>query len=96
MSEGSCLCQKTLTVDVTGISLKSRTDAVNKAFANLKQEVAGIIPELIVYMRPIAVEIQDLETRTYTERFLFLFMPRKREKVKITLRVKVEIAAMAV
>lgn len=96
MKNKNCLTNHTLTVQITGISLKAKDDAVNKAFKNLQSEVSQHIQDLIVYMKPVEVTVKELETKEYTERFLFLFMPRKREKVKITLSVTVEVASLAI
>lgn len=95
MSE-SILKQKMVVVEITGISTKSKDDAVTTAFKNLKAEIAKSVPELIVYMRPVEVELVDIKTEKYTEKFLMLFMPREREKVKLTLKVRVDVSYLTI
>lgn len=95
MSE-SILKQKMVIVEITGISTKSKDDAVTTAFKNLKAEIAKSVPELIVYMRPVEVELVDIKTEKYTEKFLMLFMPREREKVKLTLKVRVDVSYLTI
>lgn len=95
MSE-SILRQKMVVVEITGISTKSKDDAVTTAFKNLKAEIAKSVPELIVYMRPVEVELVDIKTEKYTEKFLMLFMPREREKVKLTLKVRVDVSYLTI
>lgn len=95
MSE-SILRQKMAVVEITGISTKSKDDAVTTAFKNLKAEIAKSVPELIVYMRPVEVELVDIKTEKYTEKFLMLFMPREREKVKLTLKVRVDVSYLTI
>lgn len=85
---------KTLTVEIRGVSNTSREDAINNAFRNLRAAIAEKDNDLIIYMRPVAVSIKDLQTEEYTERFLFLFMPRQRERVVMTLTVTVEYEAL--
>lgn len=85
---------KTLTVEIRGVSNTSREDAINNAFRNLRAAIAEKDNDLIIYMRPVAVSIKDLQTEEYTERFLFLFMPRQRERVVMTLSVTVEYEAL--
>ena len=55
----SILRQKTVVVEISGVSNKSKDDAVTTAFKNLKSEIAKTVPELIVYMRPVEVELVD-------------------------------------
>lgn len=95
MSE-SILKQKMVIVEITGISTKSKDDAVTTAFKNLKAEIAKSVPELIVYMRPVEVELVDIKMEKYTEKFLMLFMPREREKVKLTLKVRVDVSYLTI
>lgn len=95
MSE-SILRQKMVVVEITGISTKSKDDAVTTAFKNLKAEIAKSVPELIVYMRPVEVELVDIKAEKYTEKFLMLFMPREREKVKLTLKVRVDVSYLTI
>lgn len=95
MSE-SILKQKMVVVEITGVSTKSKDDAVTTAFKNLKAEIAKSVPELIVYMRPVEVELVDIKTEKYTEKFLMLFMPREREKVKLTLKVRVDVSYLTI
>lgn len=96
MKDSNILHNRTLTIEITGVSSKSKEEAVNTAFRNLKAEVSKVVTDLIVYMKPLEVELKGLESEEYTERFLFIFMPRKHEKVKITLSVKVEIATLSI
>ena len=92
----SILKQRFVNVDITGVSTKSKDDAVTTAFRNLKAEIGKAVPELIVYMRPVEVEIVDIKQEEYTEKFLGLFLPRRREKVKLTLRVRVDVSYLAI
>ena len=96
MKDKNCLTSRTLTVEITGISLKDKADAINKAFGNLQAEVSKHIQDLIVYMKPIGVTVKEIQSQEYTERFLFVFLPRKKEKVRITLSVTVEVASLAI
>lgn len=95
MSE-SILRQKDVVVEISGVSTKSKDDAVTNAFKRLKAQIAKNVPELIVYMRPIEVELVDIQTEKYTEKFLMLFMPREREKVKLTLKVRVDVSYLII
>ena len=95
MSE-NILKQKTVVVEISGVSTKSKDDAVTTAFRNLKSQIAKSVPELIVYMRPVEVELVDIKTEKYTEKFLMLFMPREREKVKLTLKVRVDVSYLTI
>ena len=92
----SVLRQKTVVVEISGVSNKSKDDAVTTAFNNLKSEIAKTVPELIVYMRPVEVELVDLKKEEYQEKFMMLFMPRQREKVKLTLKVRVEVSYLTI
>ena len=92
----SILRQKTIVVEITGVSTKSKDDAVTTAFRNLKAEIAKVVPELIVYMRPVEVELVDMQHEEYEEKFLMVFMPRKREKVKLTLKVRVDVSYLTI
>lgn len=92
----SILRQRTVTVEITGVSTKSKDDAVTTAFKNLKSEIAKTVPELIVYMRPVEVELVEMKKEEYTEKFLMVFMPREREKVKLTLRVRVDVSYLTI
>ena len=92
----SILRQKTVVVEISGVSNKSKDDAVTTAFKNLKREIAKTVPELIVYMRPVEVELVDLKKEEYQEKFMMLFMPRQREKVKLTLKVRVEVSYLTI
>ena len=92
----SILRQKTVVVEISGVSNKSKDDAVTTAFKNLKSELAKTVPELIVYMRPVEVELVDLKKEEYQEKFMMLFMPRQREKVKLTLKVRVEVSYLTI
>lgn len=83
-------------VKINGISNKSKDDAVNTAFRNLRAEVSKVVDGLIVYMKPLEVKVTDMETQDYTERFLFLFDPRKRTKCRITLEVTVEVTTITI
>ena len=94
--EKNDLTHKTMTVEISGVSNKSKEEAINTAFQNLRSEIAKKDNCLIVYMKPVAVSVKELESEEYTERFLFLFMPRKREKVKVTLAVTVEYEALEI
>lgn len=85
-----------MTVEVHGISTKSKEDAINNAFQNLRTEIAKNDNELIIYMKPIAVSVKDLQVEEYTERFLFLFWPRKKERVNLNLTVTVEYEALSI
>lgn len=96
MKSKNCLTNHTLTVEITGISLKGRAEAVSKAFSNLQAEVSKEIQDLIVYMKPIEVSVEEMEIQEYTERFLLIFMPRKKEKVRVTLSVTVEVASLTI
>ncbi len=95
MSE-NILKQKTVVVEISGVSTKSKDDAVTTAFRNLKSQIAKSVPELIVYMRPVEVELVDIKTEKYTEKFLMLFIPREREKVKLTLKVRVDVSYLTI
>ncbi|MDO4378842.1 MAG: DUF4312 family protein [Erysipelotrichia bacterium] len=95
MSE-NILRQKTVVVEISGVSTKSKDDAVTTAFRNLKSQIAKAVPELIIYMRPVEVELVDIQTEKYTEKFLLLFMPREREKVKLTLKVRVDVSYLTI
>ncbi len=90
------LKQRFVNVEITGVSLKSKDDAITTAFRNLKSEIGKNVKELIVYMRPVEVEIVDIQTEEYTERFLGVLLPRRREKVKLTLRVRVDVSYLAI
>ena len=92
----SILRQKTVVVEISGVSNKSKDDAVTTAFKNLKSEIAKTVPVLIVYMRPVEVEFGDLKKEEYQEKFMMLFMPRQREKVKLTLKVRVEVSYLTI
>ena len=92
----SILRQKTVVVEISGVSNKSKDDAVTTAFKNLKSEIAKTVPELRVYMRPVEVELVDLKKEEYQEKFMMLFMPRQREKVKLTLKVRVEVSYLTI
>lgn len=96
MSNRNCLKHKELTVEIKGVSLNSKEDAINAAFRNLRSEVAKVDKSLIVYMKPLAVTVNELEVEDYTEKFLFVFMPRKKQRVKITLAVTVEYEALEI
>ena len=96
MASKNCLVTRFVQVKITGISMNSKDDAVSQAFKNLQAEVSKEVEDLIVYMKPLEVSIEDLEVKEYTERFLFIFMPRKKQKVKITLSVKAEVASLAI
>ncbi len=92
----NCLVNRTLTVEITGVSTKSKEDAINQAFGNLRAEVSKVYQDLIVYMKPLGVQVKNIEEYEYTERFLFIFWPRKRARVKITLVVTVEVSLLQV
>ena len=92
----SILRQKTVVVEISGVSNKSKDDAVTTAFKNLKSEIAKSVSELIVYMCPVEVELVDLKKEEYQEKFMMLFMPRQREKVKLTLKVRVEVSYLTI
>ena len=96
MSNNNCLKHKEMTVEISGVSNRSKEEAVNAAFQNLRAEVAKVDNCLIVYMKPTAVSVKKLESEEYTEKFLFLFMPRQRERVKVTLAVTVEYEALEI
>ena len=96
MKDNNELTIKQVSVQITGISNKSKEDAVNNAFSNLKNEVLRKTNELIVYMRPVGVQIKDIQREEYTEKFLMLFMPRKKEKVKVEMTVTVEIYTLSI
>ncbi len=83
-----------LVVETRGVSKKSKEDAVNNAFNNLRSEISKREKSLIIYMKPTAVSVRELKTEEYTERFLFIFMPRKKERVNLTLIVTVEYEAL--
>ena len=87
----NCLAHQTLTVNIQGTSLTSKEDAVNTAFRGLQQEVAGKVDGIIIGIKPESVEITEMKTEEYTERFLFLFWPRKKEKAVIKMAVTVNV-----
>jgi uncharacterized protein (TIGR03578 family) len=90
MDEKNIALTKRIDVEIRGVSNKSREDAINNAFHNLRGEIAKVDNRLIIYMKPVAVYLKEEKIQKYTERFLFLFMPREKEKVDLTLRVTVE------
>ena len=47
-------------------------------------------------MRPVGVQIKDIQREEYIEKFLMLFMPRKKEKVKVEMTVTVEIYTLSI
>ncbi|MBQ1477277.1 MAG: DUF4312 family protein [Erysipelotrichaceae bacterium] len=94
--EKNSLTHKEMLVEIKGVSRTSKEDAVNAAFRNLRAEIAKKDNCLIVYMKPTAVYVKELQTEEYTEKFLFFFMPRKKENVKVTLEVAVEYEALEI
>lgn len=85
-----------MTVEISGTSITSKDDAVNAAFRNLRGEIAKKDNCQIVYMKPTAVSVKELESQEYTDHFLFFFMPKKKEKVRVTLAVTVEYEALEI
>lgn len=92
----NCLKRNTLQVELSGTSLKSKEDAVSQAFQNMQKEVNKKEKGIVISIRPLSVEVKELEVNEYTEKFLFLFMPRKKQKVKITLSINVEIDVLKI
>lgn len=88
------LVEKTFDIEVTGASIQSKEDAVNTAFKNIRQKVAEQCNGIVISVKPVNVEVKNLEVQEYTERFLFLFMPRKKERVKIDLSITVEVMTL--
>lgn len=86
----------TITVELSGSSLKSKEDAVNNAFSSMRAKIAEKSDAIIVGIRPTAIEVVKLQTQPYTERFLFLFFPRKKEKVVITMKVQAELQTLEI
>lgn len=94
MSNENIVRNGTLIVETRGVSKKSKEDAINNAFSNLRSEISKRENSLIIYMKPTAVSVKEIKTEDYTERFLFFFMPRKKERVDLTLTVTVEYEAL--
>lgn len=90
------LQHREMTVEIKGTSTVSKEDAVNTAFRNLRSEIAKKDNSMIVYMKPIAVTVKELDEQEYTEKFLFLFMPRQKSRVSVTLAVTVEYEALEI
>lgn len=92
--ENNCLITRKLTVEVVGISTKSKEEAIQNAFSDVQNQVRSIIDGTLIYIKPVEVFVKNLEVMETTERFLMLLFPRKKEKVKITLQIIAEISVI--
>lgn len=88
---------KNLTVQIDGSSKDGLRDAVNVAFSRLQSVVnKELNNEIMLYMKPVSVNVISKDEEEYTERFLFIFFPRKKIKTAISLSVTVEVATLAI
>lgn len=80
----------TRTVSVEGASTKSKEDAVQNAFAMLQKLVANDIQGIMIYMKPIDVEVESYSETKKKERYLGIFFSRTMVTYRVKLKVTVE------
>lgn len=78
------------TVSVQGVSTKSKQDAVQNAFASLQKLIANDIQGIMIYMKPIDVEVESYNEIKNKERYLGIFFSRTMVTYSVKLKVTVE------
>ncbi len=81
-------------VSVQGSSTKSKEDALGNAFAMLQKAVSGRVKGIIVYMKPVDVEVEDYRETKKKERYLGILFSREKTTYSVKLRVEVEVSAI--
>ncbi len=94
--EKSDLKTRQLLIEVNGQSAQGKADAIEKAFANLRQKVYEAVHGAVIYLRPLDVKVLEETVKTTKERFLFLFLPRERNEITLRLCVNVEVQYMEI
>lgn len=89
------MSQERLVSTETEIEVRARgtspSDAISKAFAQLRSNVYERVPGPIVHMEPIGVNIEKTQIRRYTERFLGVLWPKERQDVELTVKIRVAV-----
>lgn len=78
----------TLTLHGSG---ESKEAAFQQVFGQIKNKLAREIPELILRIEPMDVEVLKASQSTYKERFLGILFPRNRTKYTIEARILVRL-----
>lgn len=78
------------TVTIQGVSTKSKQDAVQNAFATLQRIIASDIQGVMIYMKPIDVEVEEYKETSRKERYLGVLFSRTMVTYAVKLKVTVE------
>ena len=81
-------------VSVQGTSTKSKEDALGNAFAMLQKTVASRVKGIIVYMKPVDVEVEDYRETKKKERYLGVLFSREKITYSVKLKVEVEVSTL--
>ncbi|UFJ39104.1 DUF4312 family protein [Brevibacillus humidisoli] len=70
---------------------ETKEAAFNQIFGQIKKTIAREIPDLVVRIEPMQVDVLSAVMSSYTERFFGLFFPRTRIKYEIKAIVQVRL-----
>lgn len=84
----------TKTVKLHGTSTKSKEDAIQNAFTPLQRMVSQDVEGVMIYMKPIDVEVESYQEKEKKERYLGIFFSRTMVTYDVTLQVTVEGSAI--
>lgn len=83
-----------IVVSVSGKSTSSKEDAVNNAFAALRKAVSDKETGIVVYIRPVDIEVESYHENKKTERYLGFLFSRTKISYEVKLNVTVEVSTI--
>lgn len=81
-------------VSVAGKSTRSKEDAVNSAFAELRKAVSGKAKGIVVYMKPVDIQVEYYNEDKINERYLGFLFSRIKISYEVKLNVTMEVSAI--